>query len=1444
MNDMPDLSRNSLAALAARGLLVIGAVVWTLGCDNPRSPELCGTIPDQTIVVGETADLQTCFRDPNGEMLDFEAISSDPGVAAVLARGSTVTVTAVSPGAASVTVVATDPTGLNAQQSFRVIVPDRPPNAVGTIDDRELPVGDSATLEVAGYFSEPDGQALAYSASSSDPGRLAVAVQGSVVALVAVAKGTVAVVVTATDPGGLSATQRFSVKVPNRPPLPVDSIAAREVMVGGADTLDISPFFGDPDGDPLAYAVEVSDGAVVEATLFGSVVSLTGLAKGEATVAVTATDDEGLFATQGFRVTVPNRPPTATDSIPGRTLFRNEVDTVALARHFTDPDGDPLTWEAAAPDSGVVALGFAGSGDVLVVTALSQGETVVTVSATDAEGLTAEQGFPVTVPNRPPTATDSIPGRTLFGSEADTVALARHFSDPDADPLMWSAQVSDSGVVALQLSQNVGALAVIALSEGEATVSVTAHDPGGLSVRQTFTVTVVNRSPVATDAIPAQTLYKREMVPLDLTRHFSDPDGDALEYRVVSSDTLVATATASGTTLHLRTWATGETILAVTATDPGGLSVHQNFAVTVLNRAPFVATPIPPQTVFPRETESISLYAHFGDPDGDTLTYAAASSDPWVVRVRIDDGSVVLTAWATGTVEITVTATDPDGLAARQTLAVTVQNRAPVPVGTLPDLQLGRGDRLTLPIARYFRDPDGDALAYEASTTEPAIATATTRGGSVTLTGVSDGLTTLTLTATDPEGLAATQVSRITISGLGGDTPDPVGSIPPQTMAEGSERVLLVSAYFRDPNGDPLRYEAVTSDPAIATARVSGAALTLVGVATGQTILTVTATDPDGNPATQRTPVTVVGQGQPPIAVIPIPDQTVEAGQARTLSVADHFQDPDGGSLRFDAASSNSDIVLAALSGSDLTLTGVSVGSATVTVTATDRDDLSVAHRISVQVEPEGRSPVAVGTLPAVSVEAGGVNIINAAPYFRDPGGGALTYGAGTSDPGVAIASESGGVVTVRGLSAGATILTVTATNSAGLSASQSAQVEVASPPPGPEAVGTVPNDSIAFGDTITIAMAPYFTHPGGLALSYAAGTSSTGIAAVAMRRETVEVTGRGRGTATIRVIASDSNGRTAVQDFRVRVTKIDTGFEILLDLPLDMSSTLESTIRAAGAHWESILSKTEFPDVIVDQVLSCSVHDHPFEIDVGYVDDLVIAAAAAPIDGPGGVLASATICYVRSGTLEPHPLLGAMLYDVADLGRLSPSDLASTALHEIGHVLGIGLHSNWDAQMRRRVPGKPGQDWHFTGPLAIGAFDDAGGSGYSGGKVPVDGHAHWRESVLGTELMTPRLHRGEAHELSAITIQALADLGYRVNVGLADSYALPSQGVAADVAGKAVELRDDIYRGPVGVIGPDGNIVRVIPGAGGGQSSTRPPPAEAARPPGSAIRSGVGGRR
>ena len=217
-------------------LIVLGVVA----CENPQPPTACGPAPRLTVNAGEQATVTACFNDPNGDMLAYSAMSSNPGVATVSIAGTTVTVSAVAPGDASVTVTASDPGGLQGQQILPVMVPNRPPMPRGTIGSITVQVGRTESVDVSSYFAEPDGEALTYSATSSNPAVATVLSAGSTVRVTALAKGTTTVTVTATDPGGLSATQTFLSMVPNRSPEPVGTIPDETVEVGEPVTVDLS----------------------------------------------------------------------------------------------------------------------------------------------------------------------------------------------------------------------------------------------------------------------------------------------------------------------------------------------------------------------------------------------------------------------------------------------------------------------------------------------------------------------------------------------------------------------------------------------------------------------------------------------------------------------------------------------------------------------------------------------------------------------------------------------------------------------------------------------------------------------------------------------------------------------------------------------------------------------------------------------------------------------------------------------------------------------------------------------------------------------------------------------------------------------------------------------------------------------------------------------------
>ena len=84
------------------------------------------------------------------------------------------------------------------------------------------------------------------------------------------------------------------------------------------------------------------------------------------------------------------------------------------------------------------------------------------------------------------------------------------------------------------------------------------------------------------------------------------------------------------------------------------------------DRSPRATGTIPPQSVVVGGTITVNMLAYFTDPDGDDLTYAAESSNAAVGAVQVEDSLVSVSALASGVAVITVTASDPSGLSARQ----------------------------------------------------------------------------------------------------------------------------------------------------------------------------------------------------------------------------------------------------------------------------------------------------------------------------------------------------------------------------------------------------------------------------------------------------------------------------------------------------------------------------------------------------------------------------------------------------------------------------------------------------------------------------------------------------------------------------------------------------------------------------------------------------------
>ena len=182
----------------------------------------------------------------------------------------------------------------------------------------------------------------------------------------------------------------------------------------------------------------------------------------------------------------------------------------------------------------------------------------------------------------------------------------------------------------------------------------------------------------------------------------------------------------------------------VVACGDGGTRAPTGPPAPPSNRAPTVSAAIPDQSVEEGEQVAVGVSGAYSDPDGDALSYEAASDAPGVATASVSGSDVTLTGEAPGTATVAVAATDPGDLSATQTFEVTVSssNHAPTVSDAVPDQSVEEGAQVVVDVSGAFSDPDGDALSYEAASDAQGVATASVSGSDVTLTGQA----TITLT--------------------------------------------------------------------------------------------------------------------------------------------------------------------------------------------------------------------------------------------------------------------------------------------------------------------------------------------------------------------------------------------------------------------------------------------------------------------------------------------------------------------------------------------------------------------------------------------------------------------------------------------------------------------------------------------------------------------------
>lgn len=173
------------------------------------------------------------------------------------------------------------------------------------------------------------------------------------------------------------------------------------------------------------------------------------------------------------------------------------------------------------------------------------------------------------------------------------------------------------------------------------------------------------------ELIGPMTIFIGDTVTVDLSDHFSDPGGGPLTYGATSSSPAVVAASVTGSTLRMVPQAKGAASVEVTAANDHGTS-EMDISTTVGNSPPKVVDPIARIEPHVAQVLVFVVSEHIIDPDGDPVSYTAASSNESVVLAGLSGDTLRLEGVKRGNAGVRITATDIEGLSTRVDIPTTV----------------------------------------------------------------------------------------------------------------------------------------------------------------------------------------------------------------------------------------------------------------------------------------------------------------------------------------------------------------------------------------------------------------------------------------------------------------------------------------------------------------------------------------------------------------------------------------------------------------------------------------------------------------------------------------------------------------------------------------------------------------------------------------------------
>ncbi|TDG00117.1 Ig-like domain-containing protein [Paenibacillus piri] len=556
--------------------------------------------------------------------------------------------------------------------------------------------------------------------------------------------------------------------------------------------------------------------------------------------------------------------------------------------------------------------------------------------------------------------------------------------------------------------------------------------------------------------------------------------------------------------------------------------------------------------------------------------------------------------------------------------------KAPFVKSPLPDLQASVGKPLTIDLGQYFEG----AGSYTSSVSQLQGFSASVSGNLLTLNNERMGTATVSVTGTSTGSGSVTDTFEVSVlpEALGRDQSGKVGIgqvtayvgshpvdrpavnrllhfISPQTASASpntppsskmlslsvnkSETVLIApEQLFEDADNDALTIETFSlGSTGSVTSQLINNRIALTGIQPGSLVLKVTVNDGRGGRASNSYPLTVVDStNHAPVWNHSISQVSVTKGTYAAVDLRSSFTDEDAGDQLFFnpvQLSQAGNYIQVSQNNGLLSIYGAELGSSTVTASVYDGRGGTAQGSFGVTVTNAtyvNHAPVA-GSIEPRTTTLGEPITFPLSSYFYDPDGDQLFYTISNAPAGIVTTSMTSGQLTIMPQSRGTTVLTLTATDTSGASASASFGVTVANrapvllPPP-------IPLQTINHTHSAFVNLTGRFTDPDGDMLDYSAITDLGGDLTVTPfatgNITAANISGLPRGTNLVTLKAADSFGGSVTDTFTVDVLNNVPVPDELFPTPM-VKKTYSTTVRATDLFIDEDSDSLTFSSYVSD---------------------------------------------------------------------------------------------------------------------------------------------------------------------------------------------------------------------------------------------------------------------